>query len=61
MSGCKRSTKSALRRPFAKDLNSYLFSTVQLGLARSNWAAFLVSPVWLGSVVACGMTDRMTT
>jgi hypothetical protein len=24
-----------------------LFSTVQLGLARSGWAAFLVSPVWL--------------
>jgi hypothetical protein len=38
-----------------------LFSTVQLGLARSGWAAFLVSPVWFGSVVACGMTVRMTT
>ena len=25
-----------------------LFSTVQLGLARSGWAAILVSPVWFG-------------
>jgi hypothetical protein len=24
-------------------------------------AAFLVSAVWLGAVVACGMTARMTT
>ena len=31
-----------------------------MGLARSGWAAFLVSPVWFGSVVACGMTVRMT-
>jgi hypothetical protein len=38
-----------------------LFYTVQLGLARSGWAAFLVSAVWFGSVVACGMTARMTT
>jgi hypothetical protein len=27
----------------------------------SGWAAFLVSAVWLGSVVACGMTVRMTS
>jgi len=38
-----------------------LCSTVQLGLARSGWAAILFSPVWLGAVVACGMTARMTT
>jgi hypothetical protein len=38
-----------------------LFSTVQLGLARSGWSTILVSPVWLGAVVACGMTARMTT
>jgi hypothetical protein len=38
-----------------------LFSTAQLVLARSGWVAFLVSPVWFGSVVACGMTARMTS
>src|SRR5215217_4234495 len=38
-----------------------LFSTVQRGLARSGWVAFLLSPVWCGSVVACGMTVRMTS
>jgi hypothetical protein len=38
-----------------------LVPRVQLGLARSGWAAILLSPVWLGAVVACGMTDRMTT
>jgi hypothetical protein len=38
-----------------------LLSTVQLGPARSGWAAFLFRPVWFGLVVACGMTARMTT
>jgi hypothetical protein len=41
--------------PFA-----YRGDKVQLGLARSGWAAFLVSAVWFGSVVACGMTAGMT-
>ena len=30
------------------------FSTVQLGLARSGWPAFLVSAVWLGAVGLVG-------
>jgi hypothetical protein len=33
---------------------------LQLGLARSAWLTILVSPVWLASFVACGMTVRMT-
>jgi hypothetical protein len=34
---------------------------VQSCLGSSGWAEILVSPVWLGAVVACGMTARMTT
>jgi hypothetical protein len=38
-----------------------LLSTVQLGLARSGLAAFLVSAVWFGAVRTGGITASMTT
>ena len=37
-----------------------LVCAVQLSLSRSGWAEILVSPVWLGAVVACGMSNGMT-
>ena len=49
-------------RPAVQKITANLLvSTVQLGLASSGWAAFLMNAVWLGSVVALWMTGRMTT
>ena len=47
--------------PAAQEITArILLSTVQLGLAGSAQSAFLVSPVWLGAVVARGMSNGMT-
>jgi hypothetical protein len=46
--------------PFPLVTANLLLSTVQSGLARSGWAAILVSVVWSGAVGSGGMTTRMT-
>jgi glyoxylase I family protein len=47
-------------RVWASSVVGHLMGVPPITPARSGWVAFLVSPVWLGAVVACGMFNGMT-
>ena len=53
-------SETAARQLFRGNCQSSALYGV-VGSSRSGWVAILVSPVWLGAVVVCGMSARMTT